>query len=351
MAEKKGVGHAYNVDFLNVVFAASSLFLFLSVVWMVWDDYDRDWKNTQRHSSQLAVEVTRRSSQADDAGHRSEQATSSSQAQEQGGAEEHRGEPAAGRRDAGQAQDAINVGCIGANAGYQSAKATYDQDRYDVRGGARGESELAAAKQAQEVRPKTKRRVAELNLEVEKVDRRADRAAEGARPVHRQGRRPQKQIEDMTRRADRLRKRARRHRAERGEGLLPERAAARLHGADAQGSADHPAERRRRRELHHACRRWIGARPAIWRSTRRATRSTRSRSRRTRICDRTSAATRRIRSTRPAARSATRGMGQSVSFRDAAHAPSNAKQQRGVGREVPLGRAALCGTTRCCRRT
>jgi hypothetical protein len=29
MAEKKGVGHAYNVDFLNVVFAASSLFLFL----------------------------------------------------------------------------------------------------------------------------------------------------------------------------------------------------------------------------------------------------------------------------------------------------------------------------------
>ena len=27
MAEKKSVGHAYNVDFLNVVFAASSLFL------------------------------------------------------------------------------------------------------------------------------------------------------------------------------------------------------------------------------------------------------------------------------------------------------------------------------------
>ena len=48
MAEKKGVGHAYNVDFLNVVFAASSLFLFLSVIWMVWDDFDRDWKNTQR---------------------------------------------------------------------------------------------------------------------------------------------------------------------------------------------------------------------------------------------------------------------------------------------------------------
>src|SRR5204862_6979406 len=58
MAEKKGVGHAYNVDFLNVVFAASSLFLFLSVVWMVWDDYDRDWKNTQRRFVDLQVQVT-----------------------------------------------------------------------------------------------------------------------------------------------------------------------------------------------------------------------------------------------------------------------------------------------------
>ena len=61
MAEKKSVGHAYNVDFLNVVFAASSLFLFLSVVWMVWDDYDRDWKNTQRRFAQLEYQVTQAS--------------------------------------------------------------------------------------------------------------------------------------------------------------------------------------------------------------------------------------------------------------------------------------------------
>src|SRR4029078_9457503 len=58
MAEKKGVGHAYNIDFLNVVFAASSVFLFLSVIWMVWDDYDRDWKNTQRRFAQLEYQVT-----------------------------------------------------------------------------------------------------------------------------------------------------------------------------------------------------------------------------------------------------------------------------------------------------
>ena len=58
MAEKKGVGHAYNVDFLNVVFAASSIFLFLSVVWMVWDDFDREWKKTQRRFAQLEYQVT-----------------------------------------------------------------------------------------------------------------------------------------------------------------------------------------------------------------------------------------------------------------------------------------------------
>src|SRR5215210_1467264 len=58
MAEKKSVGHAYNVDFLNVVFAASSLFLFLSVVWMVWDDFDREWKKTQRRFVDLEMQVT-----------------------------------------------------------------------------------------------------------------------------------------------------------------------------------------------------------------------------------------------------------------------------------------------------
>ena len=58
MAEKKGVGHAYNVDFLNVVFAASSIFLFLSVIWMVWDDFDRDWKKTQRQFANLEYQVT-----------------------------------------------------------------------------------------------------------------------------------------------------------------------------------------------------------------------------------------------------------------------------------------------------
>src|SRR5262245_51549338 len=63
MAEKKAVGHAYNIDFLNVVFAASALVLFIYVVWMVWDDYDRDWKNVQRRFTQLETEVVNASLQ------------------------------------------------------------------------------------------------------------------------------------------------------------------------------------------------------------------------------------------------------------------------------------------------
>ena len=36
MADKRSVGHAYNIDFLNVVFAVSSLFVLVTTVWMVW---------------------------------------------------------------------------------------------------------------------------------------------------------------------------------------------------------------------------------------------------------------------------------------------------------------------------
>ena len=57
--EKKSIGHAYNIDFLNVVFAASSIVLFVCTVWMVWDDFDREWKHTQRRFTQLEMEVTR----------------------------------------------------------------------------------------------------------------------------------------------------------------------------------------------------------------------------------------------------------------------------------------------------
>ena len=68
MADKKSVGHAYNVDFLNVVFAASSLFLFYTTIWMVFDDFDREWKGYQRNFVLLEGYVTSLNLQAAQAG-------------------------------------------------------------------------------------------------------------------------------------------------------------------------------------------------------------------------------------------------------------------------------------------
>ncbi len=68
MANKKSVGHAYNIDFLNVVFATSSLFLFFTTIWMVFDDYDREWKGYQRQFVLLEGYVTSLNLQAAQAG-------------------------------------------------------------------------------------------------------------------------------------------------------------------------------------------------------------------------------------------------------------------------------------------
>jgi len=129
MAEKKGVGHAYNVDFLNVVFAASSIFLFLSVIWMVWDDYDREWKSTQRQFAELEYQVTQAQLQ---------QATR--------GVDRSKLQQLEGQRQAAEKNVTANQQKVDdlqaklkeadnklyrATLDMQYMKATYDQDRYD----------------------------------------------------------------------------------------------------------------------------------------------------------------------------------------------------------------------------
>src|SRR5580765_5374530 len=122
MADKKSVGHAYNVDFLNVVFAASSLFLFLSVIWMVWDDFDRDWKKTQRSFSQLETQA--------------------------------------------KLKDADNA-LFRATTAFQTMKATYDQDRYDFEA-TRANGQPFAKKEA--LAKDEERQLHELDLAREKAE-------------------------------------------------------------------------------------------------------------------------------------------------------------------------------------
>ncbi len=171
MAEKKGVGHAYNIDFLNVVFAASSLFLFLSVVWMVWDDFDRDWKNTQRRFAQLQYQVTQA------------QYRQASQAVDRGKLQQLQGQLASSQKaavanqqkiDEVQAKlDDVNIRLYRATQAYQFAKATYDHDRYDFESArANGLGNLAKKEQAVQAEAKT---LSELNLQMEA--RTAERAA------------------------------------------------------------------------------------------------------------------------------------------------------------------------------
>ena len=129
MADKKSVGHAYNVDFLNVVFAASSLFLFLSVIWMVWDDFDRDWKKTQRSFAQLETQVTQLSLQQ--AGRAVDRNKLTGLESQEAGA---RKKVVANQQKVDELQarlkDADNK-LFRATTAFQTMKATYDQDRYD----------------------------------------------------------------------------------------------------------------------------------------------------------------------------------------------------------------------------
>src|SRR5215210_399652 len=171
MAEKKSVGHAYNVDFLNVVFAASSLFLFLSVVWMVWDDYDREWKKMQRHFSDLEVQVTQ--AQLDQAG-RAVDKSKLQQLQAQEAAAQKNIQANQQKVDDLQAKlkEADNA-LFRATLDYNYAKATYDQDRYDFES-SRAAGAANAAKKGEQVAEEEKR-LNELNLAREKAE--ADKAA------------------------------------------------------------------------------------------------------------------------------------------------------------------------------
>ena len=128
MADKRAVGHAYNIDFLNVVFAASSLFVLFSTVWMVWDDYDRDWKNYQRQFTALEMEVAR-----------------ANLAEVQQGVDQARVAELSGQRDAAEQQLSSNATAIAevddqlseierelfvATQDFNFTKAIYDVDRY-----------------------------------------------------------------------------------------------------------------------------------------------------------------------------------------------------------------------------
>ncbi len=204
MAEKKGVGHAYNIDFLNVVFAASSLFLFLAVVWMVWDDFDRDWKNTQRRFAALQYQVTelqrQQASRAID-----QNKLKQLQAQEKAAQQTI----VANRQKVDDLQAKLadaNIRLGRATTQAQFAKATYDHDRYDFESARVAGAADAASKQ--QLVADEEKQVSNLNLQVEKIT--AERAAiqKDLDQYVGQATTIQKQIDDMGAEAGRIQKQA-----------------------------------------------------------------------------------------------------------------------------------------------
>jgi mono/diheme cytochrome c family protein len=203
MADKKSVGHAYNVDFLNVVFAASSLFLFLSVIWMVWDDFDRDWKKTQRDFGRLETQVTQLNLQQ--AG-RSVDKNKLNTLEAQEAAAKKKVAANRGKVDELQAKlkDADNK-LFRATTAFQTMKATYDQDRYDFEA-ARANGLSSAAKKGQIADAEAKQ-LNELNLAMEKADADKAEAQKQLGQYTGQVAAVQKQIDELTAEQTRLRKR------------------------------------------------------------------------------------------------------------------------------------------------
>jgi len=165
MAEKKTVGHAYNVDYLNVVFAASSIFLLLSVVWMVWDDYDRDWKNTQRRFNQLELQVTQaqlqQAGRAVDRNKLQQLETQQKAVEKNIAANKQKVDDLTAKSKDGDTK------IYRATLDVNYMKATYDQDRYDFE--ATRASGGSGVQKKEELAKSEEKQLADLNLAQEKA--------------------------------------------------------------------------------------------------------------------------------------------------------------------------------------
>ena len=170
MAVKKNVGHAYNVDFLNVVFAAAGLFLFVTSIWMVWDDYSREWKNYQRRFVGLEQQVTQANLEQARTG------INESQLEELRIERSEYEQAAAGNQEQidelESELDAVETTLFRANQEHQFTKADYDAARYEFE-----EMQEANPQGASERRPEIDamfQHWIELGLEVEELTAQRD---------------------------------------------------------------------------------------------------------------------------------------------------------------------------------
>ena len=321
MADKKSVGHAYNIDFLNVVFAASSLFLFFSSLWMVWDDYDREWKGYQRQFVLLETEVTQAGLAA--AQGQVDQAELTRLQTERAAAEEAMAGSQAQIDELQGQLDEIEAELYRVSQAWQFTKANYDVERYAFEERQDHDPEHAA-----EERPAIDARYQEwldLGLQVDALNVERDGIRAQISGFTSQVGEFDQQIRDLTTETTRLGDASRGPGPEHRDCRL-ERAAAGFHGADDYSEASRHARYRGRRQLHGAWPRWTAARPVTLRSIGRDTRSIRQPF----TTHPNLEAYVGSASSHPVAQFGCtvchEGMGQSVTFEYASHTPANMDQ-------------------------
>src|SRR5207249_607201 len=178
-------------------------FLFLSVTWMVWDDYDREWKTTQRRFSNLELQVTQ--AQLQQASRSVDRAKLQQMQAQREGAEKN---VAANRAKVDELQAKLNEAdnkLLRATLDMQYMKATYDQDRYDFEASrAAGTGNVARKQQIAEEEAK---KLDDLELARQKAEAEKAEIQKQLGQYTGQAATLSKQIEDTNAEQTRLRKR------------------------------------------------------------------------------------------------------------------------------------------------
>ncbi len=170
MAKRKGV-YARDIDKLNVLFAVVALGTLLSVVWMVWDDYAREWKRWQRQFQVIEQEVTQRQLEDTEAELDQQQLT---QLQQQRDAAE---QALAGQQDQisglEDELEALTTELDLATQEFRFARSIFDTRRWEyeeaLQHGGDASGELAAMQEAEERVQETDARVESLTIDSERV--------------------------------------------------------------------------------------------------------------------------------------------------------------------------------------
>src|SRR5262245_50422588 len=127
---KRDPDHAHDIIRLNMWFAIASILLFISFVWMMWQDFGKDWKHFQAEFRRLDLAKTRAAETQEEANLGSNAAYQKVVA-DQAAAEAELKSQRDQQKKALQEQKDFQGTWYGADQRYRFQKAEYEAVRYD----------------------------------------------------------------------------------------------------------------------------------------------------------------------------------------------------------------------------